>query len=111
MTTQSLRIFDNLRNVSSSGAQDKKSTNCALNQKCLVLGTVLSCRVWLKLKLVGHLAEQARVLSSAKMAYFLKINARLDYKSVKQFPKAGIQYVMNTYNNAVSRSVNNLATQ
>jgi len=69
-------LFDSKQNVSSSGAQGKQSSNCAVGQQRPVLGNIPAFRVWLKLKLVCHLAEQFTLKIDQNGAFFPKKHTR-----------------------------------
>ena len=85
-----MNIFGSKQNVSSTGAQDKQSSNCTMCQQCPVLGKVPGCGVWLYLKLVSHLAEPSMCWNLAKTIQFLQTNTRMVDKSVKQSPATRI---------------------
>jgi len=88
VAAQSMWFFDDKQNVSSSGQQDKQSSNCVVGQQRLVLGKVPACEVWLELTLVCHLTEPSICCNSAKMTRFLQTNATMGDESLEQSPIA-----------------------
>jgi len=77
MAARCVCLFDNEKNFSSSGAQDKQSSNYAVGQQWPVLGKVPASGVWLKLKLVYHLGEPSTLWNSVKSTQFLQNNTRI----------------------------------